>query len=514
MKYYTNVLAQGKSHAHAPCVDWDIAPWPEAVTTAQLLDQIAAPSSPHGVLRTDGSTVIGLRTLYDAQNSPLPSDRISPAIRMPGGSGDMIRHIRLAATLFGSEKPAESALWRCRGSKQGPNRARGTISDRGDSSAVDCKFNQWPAAFEMRVPWLALESQQQLGPGTDSAKHPMPVSFKLTGWSSNKQPNQHPGTKHTVGSINGTLVSYIPIKGRIAVLKPVLDKISIAYFIDDPDLLGAVYDGLKHDVADGKFKNAPQFKTGAVKYKASVNLIVSGEPILIQAGPTKKGIAHNFRLEFNPHKLSGPGIAVLKDELESLIGEGLTYTDIITKGQVTRLDIAVDLVGVRIDDLDIRISDKGKSHWYHSPRGEAETGYFGLKKANAPWKAYNKRRQFKETGSGQEAQLYGGLSHTRLEFHAIPKKAVPALVGIKNPFANISIAVATAPKGVEPHEWQFFLDSCQRRGHDAAIAKLLNDKTKKSYVGALNAAHEAFWKPNLIWNSWGETLATLMVTKS
>jgi hypothetical protein len=369
----------------------------------------------------------------------------------------------------------------------------------------------WSVILETQMACLAFkhwEPAWQFGPTTDSARLPMPVSIKLKAWSSNKQDDPH---TETVGSVNANVVSYIPIVGRIAVLKPILDKIAITYMINDQDLLESVYQGLKYDVADGKFKNATQFQTGAVKYKASVNLIVSGEPVLIQAGPMKKtGLAHNFRLEFNPHKLAVSGIAVLKDELESLIGEGLSYTDIITKGQVTRLDIAVDLVGVRIDDLDIRISAKGKSHWYYSQEGEAETGYFGLKKANAPWKAYNKRRQLKETGTGHEGQLYGGLSHTRLEFHAVPKKSVPQLVDFKNPFADISLAVPVAPKGVEPHEWQFFLDSCQRRGHDAAIAMLPEGKTKKMYVEALDAAREAFWKPNVIWQSWGDALGLLM----
>jgi hypothetical protein len=174
---------------------------------------------------------------------------------------------------------------------------------------------------------------------------------------------------------------------------------------------------------------------------------------------------------------------------------------------VTRLDIAVDLVGIRIDDLAIRFAGEGKSHWYYSPEGEAETGYFGLKMANAPWKAYNKRRQLKETGTG-ETQLYGGLPHTRIEYRAIPKKPVPALCGYKNPFVNISLAVPAAPKGVQPHVWQFFLDACQRRGHDAAIAMLPEGKTKQTFVGTLDAAHAAFWKPDLIWKSWGETLAS------
>jgi hypothetical protein len=118
-----------------------------------------------------------------------------------------------------------------------------------------------------------------------------------------------------------------------------------------------------------------------------------------------------------------------------------------------------------------------------------------------------------KTGHG-EAQLYGGLPHTRIEFRATPKKSVPDLIKLKNPFVDISLAVPTAPKGVRPHDWLFFLDSCQRRGRNAAIAMLPQVKKKQTYAEALNAAHEAFWKPDLIWKSWSETLATLMVTQA
>jgi hypothetical protein len=39
-------------------------------------------------------------------------------------------------------------------------------------------------------------------------------------------------------------ISYIPIKGQVAVLKPIIDKISITYKIADPDLLKALIEGL------------------------------------------------------------------------------------------------------------------------------------------------------------------------------------------------------------------------------------------------------------------------------
>jgi hypothetical protein len=86
-----------------------------------------------------------------------------------------------------------------------------------------------------------------------------------------------------------------------------------------------------------------------------------------------------------------------------------------------------------------------KSHWYFSPSGEPETGYYGISsspkgKKNAPFITYNKRKQLKETGSSGDDQLYDGLSHTRFEYHAEPNKKFGQLQTISNPFKQLSLA--------------------------------------------------------------------------
>jgi hypothetical protein len=89
--------------------------------------------------------------------------------------------------------------------------------------------------------------------------------------------------------------------------------------------------------------------------------------------------------------------------LENQVVGALDFKHTIETGKISRVDIAVDLVGIRIDSLDIRYFGKGKSHWYYSPSGEPETGYYGISpspkgKKNAPYVAYNKRKELKEKG--------------------------------------------------------------------------------------------------------------------
>jgi hypothetical protein len=234
----------------------------------------------------------------------------------------------------------------------------------------------------------------------------------------------------------------------------------------------------------------------------------SGHSVLVQAGPKKKTTTHTLRLEFNPTALGASGIAFLKTQLEVLVLDGLSFNDVVTNGKVTRLDIAVDIVGVHLADLIVSIKSGGKHHWYYSANGKPETGYLGMKKSdkNAKWTAYNKRQQVKDSPEPPAEQAYGGLSHTRIEYRAKPNKPFSELGTLKSPLTQISLAYPQAPKGVKTYEWSFFIDSCARRGQPAALAMLPDGKLRNSYQKSLDAAHASFWRPGKIWEAWPDAL--------
>ena len=332
----------------------------------------------------------------------------------------------------------------------------------------------------------------------------MPVKFEITGVSSNKQ--EENGKK--VG-VEGNRYCYSPIKGG-ALLKPVIDRISIVYKIIDSDLTAAVVEALLLETeAGGNYSSHKQFKNGAVKYVASAILTMphNGSQALIQAEPQKKTVAHNLRLEFNPRALGGPGMDFLKYEIEALQVGGLNFQDIATNGKITRVDVAVDLIGIGIHDLIFRCSEGGKSHCYFSEAGQLETGYFGLKDSNknCPWVAYDKKQQLLEL---QEELPYGGNSYTRIEYHSKLNIKLASLPAMKNPFCFFSVAYAKTPNGTPTHVWQHFLDSCRHRGVDRALELMPPGPRKALYSETLNLSHEAFWKPAVIWAAWPEAVFT------
>jgi hypothetical protein len=344
----------------------------------------------------------------------------------------------------------------------------------------------------------------------------MPIFTTLTGAPSNKQGEA--GIKK-VGEIPLKKISYIPIKGQVAVLKPILDKISITYKIADPDLQKTLVQSLLQEIEAGGHWDHGPFKMGPVVYSASgkLNDPTSGHEVTVQAGPKKKSIAHGLRLEFNPDALGSPGIAFLKTQLETLVLNGLNFNDIIANGVVTRLDVAVDVVGIHLADLLLLVKTEGKQHWYFSGDGKPETGYLGMKKTDksAKLKAYNKRQELKDHSKVPVAQAYGGLSHTRVEYtFKTPNKSFLKLTELKNPFDQISLAYPKAPKGVKPYSWTFFIDSCVRRGQTTALAMIPDGKLRNSYQKAIDESRAIFWRPDEIWKAWDGALVNSSILQA
>src|SRR4051812_17804888 len=77
----------------------------------------------------------------------------------------------------------------------------------------------------------------------------MPVFITLTGVPSNKQEGGGKG-KEKVAKVVFNKVSYVPIKSQVAVLKPIIDKISITY-IGNPGLTDVLVQNLMHETEAG-----------------------------------------------------------------------------------------------------------------------------------------------------------------------------------------------------------------------------------------------------------------------
>jgi hypothetical protein len=309
-------------------------------------------------------------------------------------------------------------------------------------------------------------------------------------------------------------ISYQPIPGHIAVLKPIIDRVTLLYKCPELGLEKVLIQNLLMATeSEPGFEKASSFGTSSTKYQAAVKFTTAGgATVHLQAGPKLKNVQHDLRIEFNPAIFAPADAALFKAAFDELIPQtdwGLTYAGLLAAARVTRLDIAVDVVGARLDHLSLRVSKPGKQKWWIGEGGKHETVYFGITQHlnNAKWKSYNKRTELKDKGSSSQ---YGGLSHTRLEFTDTPNMSVNKLGKRPNPFVQVSLAYAAAypPAGVEQHNWEFFLDACLRRGEQSALAIIPHSTVREAYKQSLDKCHEAFWKPHEIWKAWPAALAS------
>jgi hypothetical protein len=86
-------------------------------------------------------------------------------------------------------------------------------------------------------------------------------------------------------------------------------------------------------------------------------------------------LADRIRLEFNPCKLGFSGLKFLHGTLSTIVEDG--WTTFIKDARISRLDVAVDLVGVRITKLKIVPPKAVVSQTWSSSKGKLQTYQWG-----------------------------------------------------------------------------------------------------------------------------------------
>lgn len=289
----------------------------------------------------------------------------------------------------------------------------------------------------------------------------------------------------------------------ILVLKPIVDKLSITYQAE-PKAVKAIIQALV-DGNGGNLNLSPIFKE-KTKYGYGAKIVLSGKGIaVIQAGLKDK--PSSVRLEFNPSEIGTLGISYLNKLINNLSNKAFDLIDMAGYGKVTRLDVAVDIIGCSFRDLLFEFSGNGKSQWHFAEDGMPETIYFGKTKVKGPssTSAYNKRQELKDHGSDQK---YGGVAHGRVERRMFPQRAFITLDNLKNPFLEIApfpIRIP-APKNVPDYVWRLFLETMRVRGRGYALS-LMPEFMRHDLEDAINHAEKDFWRPSTLWQHWPEQLA-------
>lgn len=293
------------------------------------------------------------------------------------------------------------------------------------------------------------------------------------------------------------------------ILVPKIDKLSFTYDMHPSDHK-MVKEQLWDLSKEGEpFSPAKPSKT--TRYRTRVHLThpATGHSILIEVDPkpSKKHIPF-IRLDLNPAKLGPKGVEFLKDRLVEVFLGNLSWKAIATGCKVTRIDLALDVLNVPIDQLLIRSNKSGKSHCYYSASGVLETAYLEVKKGKAgTTTVYNKGQQLIDK---ERNPKFAGVAHTRIEVHVKTARPIVKLGTLPNPFSKLQVGYP-AMAGTPPeqlHHWQHFLDSVRYRGEAAALSVIEDLALRETYASALAVAQETFWNPVKLWEKWPEVLST------
>jgi hypothetical protein len=280
--------------------------------------------------------------------------------------------------------------------------------------------------------------------------------------------------------------------------EPFIDKISITLAVPEVHL-SSVWTAVKELIkVSGLFKKTKWSKL----YK--INGLISGastdERVLFQFG-TKDDKPPHCRLEFNPHKLGMDGLNDLDNILAEIFPDGWGY--IFKNGRVTRLDVAVDLPGVRMDQF-LFLAHQGATYQRFGTNGHLETFYIGRSRGNQT-RIYSKKKE--QIAKGKPF----GKSVVRVERTLRNLNlGISELQKLKNPFGQMALIEPSPmpPPWEKPKVWSMFQDSVNVRGLMPAMA-LLPERQRSKYRKYLKEAQKLWWQPEAIWAKWPEVSKSL-----
>ena len=255
---------------------------------------------------------------------------------------------------------------------------------------------------------------------------------------------------------------------------PALDELG-------PGLMSALASGAIGKIVDTKF-------TGKFYPQVQITIPPEHAPVFfeLKKSAAVSPAAHRLTMQLNPARLGQAGIFELLDRLSKFIPGKFHVGKFLASARISRLDVAVDIVGVAVTDLVISAGPSGKE--VHYLGGELETinihrklkldeaGQLSAKgKANPLGdlliSVYDKRRQ--QIAMGQ-VPPFGDANVTRVELskRRFGNKTafLSGLPQLKNPLAKVRVGLvqSAGPKG--SWRWLQYVEARRGGGHQRAVS--------------------------------------------
>lgn len=300
----------------------------------------------------------------------------------------------------------------------------------------------------------------------------------------------------------------ISIGFKVQVSDLMLDKISLTLDISqhDEDVLAARLSALYAE-------SLPAFThKGGYCYGLRHSL---GQPshghILLQWCPLESspGAAHKryLRAEWNPHRAPSERIHQLFDNL--LPGE---VAQLLENAQCTRLDFAIDIVGVPPEALILSHPKirKSKAYFYGN---KIQSYYLGAECSDKQIVLYDKVAEMKRRKAhGQHWIKIPVGCISRIEVRRRHSFPLAQLHQLQNPFTPLGVTtLSTLPN--DSGLFALFRSVCADRGPQHALT-LLSHTDRKQMQSWLNKNVCSWWHPEALWSQAGPLFDTILNASS
>lgn len=234
--------------------------------------------------------------------------------------------------------------------------------------------------------------------------------------------------------------------------------------------------------------------------------------------------SHWLRIELNPRKLGPAGICDLLDTIHAATGKRFRVGTFLNGCHVTRVDVAVDVVGLSVREMIVTGKNTGKRVHYHGVDGGLESLYLHRKvQTNTSnevkpssrklgvliARVYDRRREM--IASGLEPD-FGQSDVTRVEIvktkFGNKKRPLTDLAGLKNPFADLFVGQATTASPGNLWSWLEYVELRRSVPHlqAAEMLGLSANEAKVWELAHLNHPRDVLESAE-IWSHWNDGLS-------
>lgn len=317
----------------------------------------------------------------------------------------------------------------------------------------------------------------------------------------------------------------------IVILKPIIDRLYFGFSVT-PEFIaqhkvGYDVEGWKMGIAKSLYQDAMSDSAesgvsfvyaknpeNSHKYRFRYKPPSSSETIFLQVTPKAPVF---ITIDMNPAKFNQKAVEEIRQFVEQqflLTGEYILYDDIVAWSRIYRLDIAVDVLGVRPSDLEVMaMGEKGpvpyKSHQYKSVSGRTETNYITPVKGKARGGYYyDKQKDQIEKG---KKPVYGDCLHTRFEFR-VTNTAFHKLENIQNRCARVAVRALDYNKFRKMGYTRrcMIRYALERRDVNKAFREI-PDNMKPKYQAAYEMVLNDIWDAKAIWSFWKDAVQSLAI---